>query len=112
MPSRGKVTCYLVIPFALAADGMWVKEAETVCFDYDLAIEIAEADSQFTAGVGVYPLDQDGVRLTALPVAWYGAIEPPTDSALVAAFPPASTIRVDHITGPAQAALLAALQVH
>lgn len=113
MPARGKASAYLVIPFALEADGMWVKEAETICFDRDLAIEIAKADSRFTAGVGVYPLDQDGNRLTAAPIAWYGGVEAPQGMGSGMSFPPPSGILVDQIAaGPRQVLMRDAVQIH
>lgn len=80
MPWRGKVSAYLVVPFALAADGRWAKQTETICFDHDLAVEIAESETQFASGVGIYPLDEDGRCLTRSPIAWYGNFEPPTDT--------------------------------
>lgn len=80
MPWRGKVSAYLVLPFAQAEDGLWVQESETICFDHDLALSIAEADGLFVAWVGVYPLDKDGLRLTRCPIACYGEGEPPAQA--------------------------------
>jgi len=80
MPWRGKVTAYLVIPFVRADDGLWVQESETICFDHDLAVEMAEDDSAFSAWVVVYPLDRDGARLTGRPIACYGDLDPLTET--------------------------------
>jgi hypothetical protein len=97
MPWHGKARAYLVVPFALAADGLRAEQSETICFDHDLAIEIAETESEFTSGVGVYPLDQDGHCLTYAPIAWYGPLEPPTDSGQGARLLPVSFIHIPHL---------------
>lgn len=97
MPWRGKVCAYLIVPFALADDGLWARQAETICFDHDLAIDIAETESEHASGVGIYPLGDDGRSLSLCPIAWYGAVKPPCEASLAAAFTLESTIRLDHL---------------
>ncbi|WP_454917203.1 hypothetical protein [Xanthobacter sediminis] len=98
MPWRGKVSAYLVVPFALAADGLWAKQTETVCFDHDLAIEIAQTETQFASGVGIYPLDLDGRCLTRSPIAWYGSFEPPAETRDRTAVSRIRAMFAEHIT--------------
>ncbi|WP_238121199.1 MULTISPECIES: hypothetical protein [unclassified Xanthobacter] len=76
MPWRRRVCAYQVVPFTCADDGLWVMEGETICFEHDLAMEIAEADCDCAAWVGIYALDHRGERLWAAPIASYGAHNP------------------------------------
>ncbi|WP_234052293.1 MULTISPECIES: hypothetical protein [unclassified Xanthobacter] len=108
MPWRGKACAYLVVPFALSDDGMWARQAETICFDHDLAVDIAETESEHAAGVGIYPLGADGCYLTCAPIAWYGAIQPPMEAGNSTALALSSTIRLDCLA----ASSLGALQLH
>ncbi|MFG1419097.1 hypothetical protein V5F38_15725 [Xanthobacter sp. V0B-10] len=93
MPWLGNVSAYLVVPFAIVANGLWARQAETICLDRDLAIDIAQTESEYASGVGVYPLDAEGRCLTVAPIAWYGLSEPPTDASANLAL--ISTIRVE-----------------
>lgn len=112
MPSRGKVSAYLVVPYALAADGRWAKQTETICFDHDLAIEIAQTETQFASGVGIYPLDQGGQCLTRSPIAWYGTFEPPSDTQGSTTISRIRAMFAEHITDAGQDTGHAAFQLH
>ncbi len=101
MPWLGNVSAYLIVPFAIVANGLWARQAETICLDRDLAIDIAQTESEFASGVGIYPLDAEGRCLTAAPIAWYGLSEPPTDASASIAL--ISTIRVGTAAAGAEA---------
>lgn len=105
MPWRRRVCAYLVVPFTCADDGLWVMEGETICFEHDLAMEIAEADGQVNAWVGVYALDHRGEPLTSGPIACYGIDGPPAcmrhETVALITLPPAAEAHA----GPPDASL-------
>ncbi|MEP9378115.1 hypothetical protein ABLE91_15465 [Aquabacter sp. CN5-332] len=63
---------YLVKAYLLTSSGALLPEPDTVCFDLDLALEIAETDRTYAAGLAVYALGVDGGLLADFPLVSHG----------------------------------------
>ncbi|OYX14591.1 MAG: hypothetical protein B7Z15_03405 [Rhizobiales bacterium 32-66-8] len=67
---------YLVKAYFITASGTLLSEPDTICFDLDLALEIAEADRGYAAGLAVYALDAQGDLMADLPLISHGDLFP------------------------------------
>ncbi|MFG1346346.1 hypothetical protein V5F59_15740 [Xanthobacter autotrophicus DSM 431] len=74
MSLRGIPCAYLVTPILKTVTGCLIAEAETICFDRELAIEMADADRDRCAWVAVYALDSDGRCLRGGPIYSIGTL--------------------------------------
>ena len=84
MPSDFAARAFLVRACLRTASGATVLEPDTVCFDLDLALQIAGDDLPFGAGVAVFALEADGQLLTRFPLLSKGVqIPAPQPVALV-----------------------------
>ncbi|MFG1422278.1 hypothetical protein [Roseixanthobacter liquoris] len=84
MPSDFAAHAFLVRACLRTASGATVLEPDTVCFDLDLALQIAGDDLPFVAGVAVFALDADGQLLSRFPLLSKGVhVSPPQPVALV-----------------------------
>ncbi len=68
---------YLVKAYLRTSSGAVIAEPDTVCFDLDLAMEIADCDQHYAAGLAVYALDEDGSLLGDFPLVSHGLVIPP-----------------------------------
>lgn len=59
---------YLVTAYELTPSGELVEDGGTVCFDLEMALEMAEADLAAGVGVSVYALDAQGQPLGDAPL--------------------------------------------
>lgn len=76
---------YLVKAYLRTSSGTLMAEPDTICFDLDLALEIADNDQHYAAGLAIYALDEDGDLLADFPLVSHGmAIPAPILSAPVA----------------------------
>ncbi len=76
MPSNFSAYAYLVRAYLLTSSGALLAEPDTICFDLDLALEIAESDRTYAAGLAVYPLGVDGGLLADYPLVSHGVTVP------------------------------------
>lgn len=76
MPRAGCAAAYLVMSYLMTASGELVEEGATVCFDFTLALEMAEADSASVAGACVFALDARGEIVNHGALAAFGLFEP------------------------------------
>lgn len=84
MPSDFAARAFLVRACLRTASGATVLEPDTVCFDLDLALQIAGDDLPFVAGVAVFALDAEGQLLSRFPLMSKGVqIPAPQPVALV-----------------------------
>ncbi len=62
MSTANPASAYLITVYILTASGEVVEDGGTICFDYELALEMAEADLAAGVGLGVsvYALDEQG----------------------------------------------------
>lgn len=68
---------YLVKAYLRTSSGAVIAEPDTVCFDLELAMEIADCDQHYAAGLAVYALDEDGALLADFPLVSHGMVVPP-----------------------------------
>ncbi len=77
---------YLVKAYLRTSSGAVIAEPDTVCFDLELALEIADCDQHYAAGLAIYALGEDGSLLADFPLISHGMIAaPPQMPAPVAA---------------------------
>lgn len=69
---------YLVRSCRMTSSGDLVSEPDTVCFDADLALEMARDESPHAAGTVVYALGYDGDVIDERPLARHGLVMPAT----------------------------------
>lgn len=69
----GTPHAYLVMSM-MRSRGSLVVESETVCFDRELAIAMAEEDGGWSVWSGVYQLDRDGRCVTGAPIFCIGSL--------------------------------------
>ncbi|GGF74029.1 hypothetical protein GCM10007301_37300 [Azorhizobium oxalatiphilum] len=67
---------YLVKAYLRTSSGALLAEPDTICFDLDLALEIAENDRHYAAGLAVYALGEDGELLADFPLISHGTVVP------------------------------------
>ncbi|WP_029004604.1 hypothetical protein [Azorhizobium doebereinerae] len=67
---------YLVKAYLRTSSGALLAEPDTICFDLDLALEIADNDQHYAAGLAVYALGEDGNLLADFPLVSHGMIVP------------------------------------
>lgn len=68
---------YLVRACIRTPAGAVFQEPDTICFDLDLALEIAETDRVHAVGLAVYAIDADGAPLAERPLVSHGIPLPP-----------------------------------
>lgn len=68
---------YLVRACIRTSAGALFQEPDTICFDLDLALEIAETDRAHAVGLAVYAIDADGMPLAERPLVSHGIPLPP-----------------------------------
>ena len=68
---------YLVRSCRMTSSGDVVSEPDTICFDCDLALQMARDERHHAAGTAVYALGYDGDLITDDPVASHGRSIPP-----------------------------------
>ncbi|QTL05420.1 hypothetical protein J5J86_09105 [Aquabacter sp. L1I39] len=68
---------YLVRACVRTSSGALFQEPDTICFDLDLALAMAEMDRLHAAGLAVYAIDADGAPLAERPVVSHGIPLPP-----------------------------------
>lgn len=68
---------YLVRACIRTSSGTLFQEPDTICFDLDLALEMAEADRAYAVGLAVYAIDSNGTPLAERPVISHGIPLPP-----------------------------------
>lgn len=76
MPMDSSAYAYLVKAYLRTSSGALLQEPDTVCFDLDLAMEIAESDRNYAAGLAVYALGVDGGLLGDFPLVSHGVPVP------------------------------------
>lgn len=76
MPIHSSAYAYLVRACLLTSSGALFTEPDTICFDLDLALEMAESDRAHAAGLAVYALGVDGGLLADRPVVSHGIAIP------------------------------------
>ncbi len=76
MPIHACAYAYLVRACLLTSSGTVFTEPDTVCFDLDLALEIAENERDYAAGLAVYALGADGALLADFPLVSHGIAVP------------------------------------
>jgi len=76
MQAHASAYAYLVKAYFLTASGTLFSEPDTICFDLDLALEIAEEERGYAAGLAVYALDAHGDLLADLPLVSHGEMIP------------------------------------
>ena len=68
---------YLVRSCRMTASGDVVSEPDTICFDCDLALQMARDERRHAAGTAVYALGYDGDLIADSPLASHGLSIPP-----------------------------------
>ncbi|MEW6254523.1 MAG: hypothetical protein AB1592_01090 [Pseudomonadota bacterium] len=76
MPIHPCAYAYLVRACLLTSSGTLFTEPDTICFDLDLALEMAENDRDYAAGLAVYALGIDGDLLAERPLVSHGIAVP------------------------------------
>ncbi|WP_127089326.1 hypothetical protein [Aquabacter cavernae] len=76
MPIHSSAYAYLVRACLLTSSGALLTEPDTICFDLDLALEMAESDRGHAAGLAVYALGVDGGLLADYPLISHGIAIP------------------------------------
>jgi hypothetical protein len=72
MPIHSSAYAYLVRACLFTSSGTLLTEPDTICFDLDLALEMAESDRAHAAGLAVYELGIDGCLLADCPLVSHG----------------------------------------
>ncbi|MFG1465398.1 hypothetical protein V5F77_21170 [Xanthobacter sp. DSM 24535] len=72
MPSHSAAHAFLVRACLRTSSGATVLEPDTVCFDIDLALQMANDDRSFVAGVAIFALGEDGNLLSEFPLMTMG----------------------------------------
>ncbi|TCT02671.1 hypothetical protein [Aquabacter spiritensis] len=67
---------YLVKSWLVTSSGAMLAEPDTICFDLDLALDMADSDRGYTAGLSVYALGADGQLLADFPLMSHGSPAP------------------------------------
>ncbi|MGU3493854.1 hypothetical protein ACLBXM_07420 [Xanthobacteraceae bacterium A53D] len=78
---------YLVKAYLRTSSGALLAEPDTVCFDLETALEIADNDQHYAAGLAIYALDEDGHLLADFPLVSHGTVIPPVMHAAPAFMP-------------------------
>lgn len=77
MKMAASAYAYLVRACVRTSAGSVFQEPDTICFDLDLALEIAETDRVHAAGLAVYAIDSNGMLLAERPLVSHGIPVPP-----------------------------------